>query len=108
MRASLHVFTGKAHYPLPRRNLLHTSLEDAEILTKVSHMYSELPAPTVLVPEKNGKVRLCGHYKMTVNQSHDVDVDQHLISKPDDLLATLLTGKLFQFTGVPRKFNVIG
>ncbi len=66
-------------------------LEEAGILTKVSH--SEWAAPIVPVPKKDGKVRLCGDYKVTVNQC--LDIDQYPIPKPDDLFATLPTGKFF-------------
>ena len=66
-------------------------LEEAGILTKVSH--SEWAAPVVPVPKKDGKVRLCGDYKVTVNQC--LDIDQYPIPKPDDLFATLPTGKFF-------------
>ena len=47
----------------------------------------------VPVPKKDGKVRLCGDYKVTVSQC--LDIDQYPIPKPDDLFATLPTGKFF-------------
>ena len=66
-------------------------LEEAGILEKVSH--SEWAAPIVPVPKKDGIVRLCGDYKVTVNQC--LDVDQYPIPKPDELFATLPSGKFF-------------
>lgn len=66
-------------------------LEEKGILKKVSH--SDWAAPIVPVPKKDGKVRLCGDYKVTVNQS--LDVDQYPLPKPADLFATLANGKNF-------------
>ena len=41
----------------------------------------------VLVPKKNGKICICGDYKVTVNEV--LDVDQYSLAKPHDLFATL-------------------
>ena len=46
--------------------------------------------PTVPVP-KDGKVRVCGDYKVTMNLS--LDVDQYPLPKSDDLFVTLAGGK---------------
>ena len=64
-------------------------LEEKGILQKVDH--SDWAAPIVPVPKKDGKVRVCGDYKVTVNQC--LDVDQYPLPKSDDLFATLANGK---------------
>ncbi len=75
------------------------------IVKKVSH--SEWAAPIVVVPKKDGMLRLCGDYKVTVNRA-----DQYPLPRPDDLFATLANGKtlvsgtekyltLYQYTRLP-------
>jgi len=58
---------------------------------KVDH--SEWVAPIVAVPKKDGKFRISGDYKVTVNQA--LAVDQYPLPKPDELFATLAGGKVF-------------
>ena len=66
-------------------------LEASGVIKKVAH--SEWAAPIVPVPKKNGKFRICGDYKVTINQA--LDVDQYPLPKPEDLFATLAGGKKF-------------
>ena len=61
------------------------------MLKKVDH--SDWAAPIVPVPKKDGKVRVCGDYKVTVNQC--LDVDQYPLPRPDDLFAMLANGKTY-------------
>ena len=61
------------------------------IIEKVSH--SDWAAPIVPVPKKDGRFRICGDYKITVNQA--LAVEQYPLPRPDDLLATLAGGKCF-------------
>ena len=66
-------------------------LEESGILRKVD--YAEWAAPIVPVPKKNGGIRLCGDYKVTVNQA--LHVDQYPLPKPSDLFASLTGGRKF-------------
>jgi hypothetical protein len=66
-------------------------LEAEGVLEKVSH--SDWAAPIVVVPKRDGSYRLCGDYKVTINQA--LDVDQYPLPKPEELLATLAGGQKF-------------
>ena len=66
-------------------------LEEAGILHKVE--YSEWASPIVPVPKKDGSIRICGDYKVTINPV--LEVDQHPLPKPSDLMASLTGGKQF-------------
>ena len=66
-------------------------LEKQGIIKKVST--GDWAAPIVAVPKKDGRFRLCGDYKVTINQA--LTVDQYPLPKPEDLFATLANGTLF-------------
>ena len=66
-------------------------LENDDIITKVR--YSDWAAPIVVVPKKDGNLRICGDYKITLNPS--LEVDKYPLPKPEDLFATLSGGKVF-------------
>ena len=66
-------------------------LQEERIIYKVSQ--SEWAARVVSVPKKDGTLRVCGDYKMTVSQC--VDVDQYPLPSSEDLFATLSGGKIF-------------
>ena len=55
--------------------------------------FSEWAAPIVPVAKPNGTVRICGDYKLTVNQVSKLD--NYPIPKTEDLLATLGGGEKF-------------
>ena len=55
--------------------------------------HSEWAAPIVPVPKKDGTIRICGDFKVTVNPY--LDVDQHPLPKPTELFACLTGGKRF-------------
>ena len=54
---------------------------------------SEWAAPIVPVPKKDGKIRICGDFKVTINPV--LDVEQYPLPKPQDLFATLAGGEKF-------------
>ena len=66
-------------------------LEESGILCRVDH--AEWAAPIVPVPKRNGGIRLCSDYKVTINQA--LQVDQYPLPKPSDLFASLTGGKKF-------------
>ena len=80
--------------PYALRNAIEDELDRLEregILEKVTH--SEWATPVVAVPKPDGTVRLCGDFKVTVNQA--MKVDQYPIPTAQDLYATLAGGKKF-------------
>ena len=99
--AKLHVPSGeKPRFFKPRsvpyavRSSIEEEIDRLEregILEKVTH--SEWATPIVAVPKADGRVRLCGDFKVTVNQV--LQVDQYPLPKAEDLFATLAGGKKF-------------
>ena len=66
-------------------------LEEQGIISPVSH--SQWAAPIVVVPKKDGRFRLCGDYKVTVNQA--MNVEEYPLPTPEELFSTLSGGKIF-------------
>ena len=66
-------------------------LEKEGVLQKVS--YSDWAAPIVPVPKGDGKIHLCGDYKVTIIPS--LEVNKYPLPKPDKLFASLAGGKRF-------------
>lgn len=60
------------------------------ILEPVTH--SSWAAPIVAVPKEDGRFRICGDYKVMMNQ--ELDIEQYPLSGPEDLFSTLAGGKL--------------
>ena len=66
-------------------------LERTGIVEKVK--FSEWGTPLVCIPKKDGSVRLCGDYKVTVNQQ--IEVEQYPIPTPAELFAAVSGGRQF-------------
>ena len=74
------------------------------MLERVTH--SDWAAPIVTVPKRDGQVRICGDYKVTVNPS--LDVDQYPLPRPEDLFATTLAGgKYFSTLDLSHAYNQV-
>ena len=66
-------------------------LVDQGVYKPVTH--SSWAAPIVPVRKEGGGIRICGDYKLTVNQAADCDL--YPVPKTEDLLATLNGGETF-------------
>ena len=66
-------------------------LEKAGILEKVTS--SDWAAPVVPVPKGDGRIRVCGDYKVTCNPC--LEPDQYPLPKPSELFSSLAGGKCF-------------
>ena len=80
--------------PFSRIDAVETELqrlEDLKIVTKVD--YSDWATPIVVVQKPNGKVRICGDYRATVNPC--LYVQQHPIPRIEELFAKLQGGVQF-------------
>lgn len=73
------------------------------MLEKTDH--SEWATPIVTVPKKDGRVRICGDYSVTINPV--LDVDQYPLPRPTDLFATLAGGKCFTTLDLTNAYNQI-
>ena len=63
---------------------------------------AEWAAPIVPVVKSDGSVRICGDYRMTVNQAFRIDSNP--LPKVDELFATLAGGKTFSKLGLQHAY----
>ena len=66
---------------------------------------SDWAAPIVPVLKKDGTVRICGDYKLTVNQA--AKADSYPLPKIDDLFAALAGGKTFSKLDLANAYQQI-
>ena len=66
-------------------------LEETGIIEKID--YSDWAAPIVPVPKPNGDIRICGDYKVTINQV--LKVPEHPMPRAEELFQTLNGGEKF-------------
>jgi len=66
-------------------------LESEGIITPVKS--AEWASPLVVVSKKNGDIRLCADFKVSINPH--IDAKQHPIPNPNDLLSQIADGSIF-------------
>ena len=66
-------------------------LEQEGVIKKVDHR--EWAAPIMVVPKGDGRIRICGDYKVTVDGA--LEVEQYPFPKPEDLFVSLVGGQTF-------------
>lgn len=54
---------------------------------------SEWASPIVVVPKKDGDIRICTDFRVTVNKV--LNIDQYPLPRPDDIFASLAGGHVF-------------
>ena len=67
--------------------------------------FSEWAAPIVLVVKADGSIRICGDYKVTVNQA--AKLDTYPLPRADDLFASLADGKTFTTLDLAHAYQQI-
>ena len=75
-------------------------MESEGTLEQVVH--SEWASPIVVVPKPDGRFRICGDFKVTLNPV--MSVDQYPLPKPQDLYAKLSGGKKFTTLDLSQAF----
>ena len=87
------VFFKPREVPFSRRDAVKAEIErlvEAGVLQHID--FSEYAAPIVAVSKPNGKVRICGDFKLLNKQ---ISVDQHPLPKLDELMEKLQGGQHF-------------
>ena len=73
--------------PFTVNNAIHRELEHLEKAGKVKKVtHSDSASPVVVVPREDEQINFCGNYKVTVNES--LEVDRHLLPRPNDFLSS--------------------
>lgn len=91
---SVPVFSRARPVPFALREQVETQLRsmvETGMLRQVAR--SDWATPLVVVPKKDGSLRLCGDYKVTINPV--LKTDHYPLPRPEDLYSVLAGGKVF-------------
>ncbi|XP_072177830.1 uncharacterized protein [Diadema setosum] len=80
-------------------------LESENIISKVDN--SEWATPIVVVPKSDGSVRICGDYKVTINQVLEGNMPDTLPTA-EDLFSTLTGGQVFTKMDLTNAYLQLG
>ena len=78
-------------------------LERADVIEPIQ--YSDWAAPIVPVLKRDGSVRICGDYKVTVNRASTIDT--YPLPRVNDLFASLAGGKTFSKLDLAHAYQQI-
>ncbi len=78
-------------------------MEEANIISPVK--FSEWAAPVVPVIKKNSTIRLCGDYKVTVNQAANTEV--YPLPRMEEVLSALSGGKVFSKIDLAQAYQQV-
>ena len=99
----VNVFLLDRVVPLAKKDKIDTVLDNLEqegIVTKVNH--SEWAAPIVTPLKKDGSVRVCGDFKVTVNPQ--LEIEQYPLPRIDEIFANLAGGKEFSLIDLRQAY----
>ena len=89
--------------PLIHKELVERELDDLKSQGIISPVqFSSWAAPVVPVLKKNGKMRLCGDYKLTINQASPTD--PYPLPLIEEIFANLSGGTLFSKLDLANAF----
>ena len=82
---------------------VHRKIERLEcgVIKKVG--ISEWASPIVCVPKRNGSIRICGDFKVSVNPV--LISSPYPLSSAEDMLATLAGGKIFSKLDLSKAYQ---
>ena len=98
------VFKKARLVPYSQRSDVEAELERLEtqgVLEKVTH--SDWASHIVVVPKKDGRTRICGDYKVSLNPV--LDIDQYPLPRPEDLFTSLSGGQCFTKLDLKHAYN---
>jgi len=96
MACSIYALQSKVEDELNR-------LQDTDVIKPVK--FSEWAAPVVPVVKPDGSIRICGDYKVTINQA--TQTDTYPLPKIEDLFASLSGGKFFSKVDLASEYQQI-
>lgn len=76
-------------------------LKSEGIIESISH--SSWACPIVPVLKPNGKIRICGDFRLTANRA--IKMDYYPLPKPKEMLSTLAGGKYFAKLDLSQAYN---
>ena len=79
--------------PYSLRAKVEQELESLQARGIISPVQTSWAAPVVPVPKRDGRVRLCGDFKLTINSVSPTEI--YPLPRVEELFANLSSGKLF-------------